>query len=544
MKNWKKALAGLLAICLMMAVVGCAPATPAETTTAPTQGSTTAPKETTEAPTEPKDPVVLEWYYRGNGQQKDTDEVEEAVNELLKEYPGLEHVSINLNCFPSKEYPQQIVLAQSSDAQMDLVSSVSLNFYKEVGNGTWMPMDDYITDTLKEELPGWLWEMGQVNGVTYMVPNYQNAFNAAYILIPAEYMEKYGNYDEMKAILQDPKKSITEKATCLEEFALNVRKGEGNTKYLASLEPSNNFKGNLGFAFRAPQDIITDNFAVVDGQRTVEFVYEQEFTKSLFAIYADWFDKGLYSPDGITTKQADYQNSHMMDPISCVFTVTPGYGTEEQVVETNVGALGFDVVAIKVQGNDYILKDWAAGGTGISSTCENPEEAALFLEAITCGSEIGKKIYNTIVFGIEGKHYNFVDKDNDRIETIEYTASQGGVDTSYAGLKWILGNSFYAYKNQAVTDTQYPIAKELNESPDTVSSSIIGFTPDLTNIQTQVDQIKAVVTEYYDVLFLGTKGSAGWEATYNEFMDKVAKAGLEEVKAELQSQLDAYFASK
>ncbi|MBO5959268.1 MAG: hypothetical protein J6Q65_04010, partial [Lentisphaeria bacterium] len=52
--------------------------------------------------------------------------------------------------------------------------------------------------------------------------------------------------------------------------------------------------------------------------------------------------------------------------------------------------------------------------------------------AMNCGSEIGKKIYNTMVFGIEGKHYNFVDKENDRIETVEYASSQGGVDTSYA----------------------------------------------------------------------------------------------------------------
>ena len=52
---------------------------------------------------EPKEPVVLEWYYNGNGQQADTEEVEAAVNELLKEYPGLEHVSIKLNCFTGSE---------------------------------------------------------------------------------------------------------------------------------------------------------------------------------------------------------------------------------------------------------------------------------------------------------------------------------------------------------------------------------------------------------------------------------------------------------
>ena len=253
MKNLKKALAGLLAICLMMAIVGCAPANPTPSTTAPNQGSTTAPKETTEAPAESKDPVVLEWYYRGNGQQKDTEEVEAAVNELLKEYPGLEHVSININCFPSSDYKQQIVLAQSSGAQMDLVSSVSLDFYEQIDNGTWMPMDDYLTDTLKNELPDWLWEMGSIDGQIMIVPNYQNAFNASYIGIPTAYLDKYGDYDAIRASLQDETKPLAERVACLEEFALAVRKGEGNNKYLYPLE--NCFRavpGTLGVGFITP----------------------------------------------------------------------------------------------------------------------------------------------------------------------------------------------------------------------------------------------------------------------------------------------------
>ena len=306
MTNWKKALAGLLAVCLMMAVVGCAPATPAETTTAPTQGSTTAPKETTEAPTEPKDPVVLEWYFRGNGQQKDTDEVEAAVNELLKEYPGLEHVSININCFPSKEYKQQIVLAQSSEAQMDLVSSVSLDFYEQIDNGTWMPMDDYLTDTLRAELPEWLWNMGSVDGEIYIVPNYQNAFNAAYVLFPVQYMEKYGNFEEIKATLQDPAKTMTEKAACLEAFCLAVRAGEGDTKYMDGMDPVNaTIGGTQGFAYCTPHDVITNSFILRDGTTEVIYAYEDAHFQELFSIYAGWYDKGIYSPDGVTTKNTN-----------------------------------------------------------------------------------------------------------------------------------------------------------------------------------------------------------------------------------------------
>ena len=261
-------------------------------------------------------------------------------------------------------------------------------------------------------------------------------------------------------------------------------------------------------------------------------------------IYADWFDKGLFSPDGITTAWDNYTQSHMMDPISSVFCPKEMYGSEERVANTYSSQWGFDVVAINVQPYNFIQKNWGAGGNGISSTCKHPEEAAKLLEAITSGNEIGKKIYNTMVFGIEGKHYEFVDKDNDRIRTFEYDGSQGGVDTSYAGMKWILGNSFNAYKNQAVLDDQYPVAKELNESPDTVASALIGFTPDTSRVQTQIDQVNAVTDEYYATLVRGVLGADGWEAYFNEYVAKLKVAGIDKVIDELQSQLDAFLSSQ
>ena len=52
-----------------------------------------------------------------------------------------------------------------------------------------MPIEDYISDELKSELPEWLWELGSVDGHIYMVPNYQNAFNSGFACFPKEYME-------------------------------------------------------------------------------------------------------------------------------------------------------------------------------------------------------------------------------------------------------------------------------------------------------------------------------------------------------------------
>lgn len=500
-------------------------------------------EESTVVEEEPKEPVLLEWYFNGNGQQADTEEVEAAVNELLKDYPGLEHVSINLNSFPGAEIPQQIALAQASGAQMDILCSVSLDFYEQVALGSWMPMEDYISEELKAELPEWLWERATVDGHIYMVPNYQNAFNSQYLLFPKEYMDKYGNYDEMKAILQDENTTLREKADCLEKYVMAVDEGEGGSKY-ASKIAMDNASGTSGFTFITPFDKIVNKFIVVDGTNEVIHAHEQDYYKEEWAIYADWYEKGIYAPDGLSTSTVNYAYQHMMDDMSMVYCAKESYGSEERVARSFTEQYGFEVVAIKSQYNDYIQNTWAAGGNGISSTCEHPEEAAKFLEAITCGSEMGKKIYNTLVFGLEGKHYEFIDEANDRIRTFEYDASQGGIDTSYAAKKWVIGNSFYAYKNQAVTDDQYPAAKELNESPETLTSSLVGFVPDISSLTTQLEQITAIEKEYDLIMALGVMGVDGWKDSYDEYMNKLKAAGMDEVKAELQKQLDEYLANK
>lgn len=540
----KKLIALLLGATMIMSVAGCGQSEPTKTPEASEPAAASSEEKSSsvvESAPEPKDPITLEWYFRGNGQQQDTDKIEEAVNELLKEYPGLEHVSININCFPGSEYAQQISLAQTSGAQMDIVNSVNIDFYQHVADGTWMPMDEYISDTLKEELPEWLWEMGSVDGTIYMVPNYQNAFNTGYMAFPKEYVDKYSNIDDIKAVLQDPSKTLKEKAACLEEYVMSVRAGEGNTKYATVLD-SGNTAGTLGFYFTTPFDVLTGSFIVVDGTDKVIHAYEQDYYKDAWSIYADWYDKGIYSPDGEATDNSKYQHAKMMEPTSYAFSTKEMYGSEERVANTFSAMWGFDVYAVNVQDYNYIQKNWGAGGNGISSTSEYPEEAALFLEAITCGSEVGKKIYNTVVFGLEGEHWEWVDQANDRIKTLEYDGSQGGVDTSYAAMKWICGNSFYAYKNQAVLDDQYPVAKELNEDPATVSSSLIGFVPDISAIETELQQIKAVEAEYSTSLNRGTKGAAGVDAYYEEMMNKLKEAGLEKVREELQKQIDAFLA--
>ena len=98
MKLTRKVLALAMAFIMTLALAGCGNKSTGETTTAAEKETTTAAASTAaqagEGGDESKEPVKLVWWYRGNGEQKDTKMVQEALNEKLKTYPGLEHVTV------------------------------------------------------------------------------------------------------------------------------------------------------------------------------------------------------------------------------------------------------------------------------------------------------------------------------------------------------------------------------------------------------------------------------------------------------------------
>ncbi|WP_318708237.1 ABC transporter substrate-binding protein [Candidatus Acetatifactor stercoripullorum] len=540
-KTMKRA-AGLMAAVMLLGLAGCGSQETTESSQA--QESDALPVSSEEA-AEPKEPVTLEWYYRGNGQQEDTEMVEQRVNELLKTYPGLEHVTINLNCSTSSEYQEHVTLAQSAGQQIDILNSVSLDFYEQVENGSYMPLDDLISDELRAELPEWLWKMGSVDGKIYMVPNYQQACNMGYLFTPKEYMDKYGDYDKIVSVLTDPDSSYEDKMAVMEEYLMAVREGEGDGKYLPSL-PSRVLSetGTQGFYFRDYFDVVSGDFIVEAGSGEVTYKYATDMARQLCALSAQWYDAGIIHPDVLTVEASELRYENMLNPTSWILSYNGAIGDPETVAETYKNDWGFEVVAIPTQQQYYIQNSWAAGGNGISSTCEHPEEAIKFIEALTTGTEKGKEIYNTMVFGIEGVHYTRDENDPDRIETLEYSGAQGGIDTSYAAMKWIIGNTFYAYKNQAVSDENSAIALEVNEGDNTITSDLVGFVADTDSVSVQLDQIKAVTSEYRDTLLQGVLGEAGWEACYNEYIEKLKVAGMDEVIAEFQRQLDEFLANQ
>lgn len=489
--------------------------------------------ETLQQNEQEKEPVTLEWYYRGNGIQKDTQLVEDTLNEYLKSYEGLEHVTVHMNCFSAADYANGVLLDQTSGKQIDILNTVGLDFPTEVKNGTYLALDDYLVKLpeLQNELPEWLWNLGKVDEKIYMVPNYQRGANMMYITLPAVY-EKYLDVDKFRELLQDKDTPVEELAAMLEEFIIALRKGEGtDTKYLPSL--AGLYIANYGFDKYF--DTINGSFVLYYDSTQVQNIYLTEQFKKACEITADWYDKGYIPQDILVTDMNNYIKANMLNDVSLAINSDQWYGDEEYASEVVSAGYGFDALAIPFSKNYFMANSWGAGGNGITASCEHPEEALKFIEALTV--EKGKDIYNLIVYGIEGTHYEKLG--DNRIKTLEYDTSQGGLDTSYAAMKWIIGNTAHAYLNQACSDDELEVADQINNDPNNIISPIMGFRVSTEAVATELEQIAAVVTEYRDSLTTGAMGK-NWESTYNEFVQKLETAGCSKVIEEFQSQIDEF----
>ena len=532
----RKLIALGLAAALGLSVVACG--------NAETQGS--AAKESEQSGTvessavqssvveEAKDPVTLEWWYRGNGPQQDTEAVEEAFNELLKTYPGMEHVTVNLNVYDSANYAQAVTLAKSANQQIDILNTVGLTLATEVEEGTYIALDDYLAENeaLYNELPDWLWELGSIDGSVYIVPNYQRAANQHYMLVPKAYMDKYGDLAKFKEVFNDGEWNIEEAAALLEEFVVAVQAGEGATHYLT---PLGYCAIDADFLQKRNDSIVGSYYIKHEGSETVEHKYLTDAAVKAYEISAEWYEKGLIHPDIVGLKFNDFYKQNMMNDISFVNCFVNGAGTEEAIAANYSKQYGFDVYAIALYSNYYIGNTWGAGGNGVTAKCENPEEAVRLIELMT--TEEGVELYNMIVYGLEGKHYEKLD--DTHIKTLEYDGTQGGASTTYAAMKWIMGNTFHAYLNQGCVDGENEIALDINTNPDNARSDLMGFIVKTDKITTQLEQVTAVTKEYAATLYTGGAGS-DWKTYYDEFVAKLNSAGHQEILDELQSQVDAH----
>lgn len=473
--------------------------------------------------------VTIKWVMPGPGEQKDSDIVWNEFNKQLKTYEGLENVTVDFEVIDANDYAQKFLMAQTSGDDMDIVQTYTLDFAKEAHNGTFAPLDEYLDNELsdtKNDLPEFMLDYGEVNGKVYAIMNYQMCPGMWALNINKKIADKYIDINELRTLLKKEEydsKVLDVIEQLLEGAAANGELGQGFRPLTGEvLAARNDDPLSRGFT----TDVYNDTSKVRMNY------YDMPSYKEYFDKVNSWYKKGYVRKDILSVSDL---NADVNKEGGYIAYIANNYVGKDEYTDA---ATGIENYVVYIDARPIVPSQNAAGGNAVYAKSNHKSEAAKVINLMN--SEKGKDLYNLLVWGIEGKHYNKVSED--RIETIGYKG-QGSSSSNYGLWKWVVGNTKYAYETQTDNEGYKDfVFNDFNEGENTVVAPLIGFKPDLTSLESSISQLNSVMDEYSKPLSYGAVDDV--DKTYNEFIDKIKKCDSEKVKAELQKQVDEFLKNK
>jgi len=463
-----------------------------------------------------KDIVELKYVMMGPGIQEDSEMVWEAFNKKLNEkVPG---VKLTFEVIPSAEYAQTFLLMNSAREKMDIAGNYGTEFHTEVKNGTFLPLDDllekYGQDTLKT-LPKWFMEYQKVDGVTYGIPSYQMCAVLRGVVFFKEQADKFLDLEAFKKALYSSAHDTKEMYDILE-------------KYMDDLTAAGyKFNGSVKTLNARGWEMLDWPYAIEYGDKEGKVVNYMltENSRMHYEVSERWAKKG-YIKDDALTNTVDYKGQPDGVPFWDV-----GYTPfiQEQLSEQ----YGEELIVVPYYEKDYIGYVNSAGGTSLMANCADPKKAMQVLNLL----QTDKELYNLLVFGIEGTHYEKTGEDS--IKT-SYNL-QGSSTDAYGIYKWIVGNTQLAYNCPSEPDEYKKWVFEESNMSD-FRSPLIGFYLDNSNSADYITQTNYVNDKYFEPLLAGVHSD--WEATYKEFEKELNAVGNNEILKDFQEQVDNFLKNK
>ena len=524
----KKLIALLLALVMVIGLVACGEKEEAAPEVAPEAAPEATPESAPEAE-EPKEEITLHYYVNNAvGEQADTSTVETRLNEILDTLPGYEYISIDLH--PMADVETEFTLAQTAGDPIDFCTTYAMNFSARVADGDFLQLDDLVAQfpDLASDIPATMLDYGKLNGEQYYIPTYQKMANLRFVGVPEEYFQMYVDYtgnDEAKVAEIIAGDDIVAKLDFLEDLCLAVREGTGlKTKWIDAY--SINWQPYIGGV-----EYIGTNYGpmnIMEGDTPTYFYLTEEY-KTITERVAKWYKDGLVHPDYLTMETKNFNGENIMNDESFVNldgqnTCTPEY------MEENVWNF-VPTLAFCTTDHAYIPSQYAAGGNAIYVESQYPEECMMIIELLM--TEKCPEFYNTMCYGVEGTHWEWVDEANGVINKI-----QSGEEATYTARAWAMGNTFNTWLTPSENQAYYDyIDNEVHNGANTVYSPVTGITWDLSPVQDQIDQCDALRGEYVTAIEVA---GDNWENVYNEFIEKLKLAGVEDIVAELNAQYQAF----
>lgn len=260
---------------------------------------------------------------------------------------------------------------------------------------------------------------------------------------------------------------------------------------------------------------------VLEGERVCDF-FESDAYYEFLRYMRKWYMKGYIYPEAAYTDASNMELLREGITMSFPSGSQPGMITEEQI--PNAVCLRTSAVTY---GNE-------SSSTGIfwtvPSTAREPEAAMKFLNLMYSDA----RIVNLLRYGIEGKDYVLADEAQG---TIAYPQDADG--QRYYNDLGVYGNLTLAYEPEGMDYREE--REEYFKSALLVGEEYEGFLFDTAKVELCTSRVQEVLRSYLPVLESGSIPLAG---NYEQFVNALREAGIDELVEEKQRQLDAWLAQK
>ncbi|MDF2472787.1 MAG: extracellular solute-binding protein [Anaerocolumna sp.] len=514
----KRIIALLVTGCMLLASLsGCSSKTTETDQSEPEQsGSTeTSAPAVTEAASgydfSDRDFTTLKVLMFGDSTSDQAKAVSEALSKITKEKLNCD-VDITFVGFGS--YATQLNLMLSSGEQLDLFSPFTLGAGTLANAGQILPMDDLLATYGKDTLNAVSqedWQCAKINGQIFGVPcNKDKAYNLSFTM-RKDVLDELGvsvdsltSFDDLHDLLEKVKEAHPEMYPVISNYG-------GTFSYL----PVDSLGGG--------DAVLLDPYNS-DSLKVENFIASDYF-KNLCETMYSWAKEGLIMPDASTNSEG----------YSSLIGSGKGFG---YFIHTKQKDSGYNSGATSENGTDmesWIYKEAISVTNAVAlvwsvpTTSVDPDRAMALLDLMYNDPEVS----NLCIYGVEGVHYQVIDKDNGIIDYPEgVTASTVGYTSSVA---WGWPNEQIAYIWNGNSATAWKDLNSFNASAK--QSPAKGFTFDNSSVINEATACNNVDSKYYNAL-LG--GQLDPEVAIPKYLQELKDNGIDTIIAEKQKQLDAW----
>ena len=451
--------------------------------------------------------------------------VEGVLNEYLEPLIG---VDIELHPLDMFQYTDQINLVLSAgDEQVDIFMPMAgLSNY--VNKGQIISLDDYIEEiTPAMELMGEeFMKSSYINGSLYSLPVYKANTFQWYFMCRKDMAEETGI--DLSTI-----KSVQDLEPLLEAV-------HENHPDIYPLGPTNPNDFQLVAAADGPEsgvdiDYLGDNpdtctGAVIDNTDTVENFYASDAFKEMVERAYNWNQKGLLMPEASVSPDIA---SDLIAAGRCFGSII-GYGYPMSDAMANSGNYGEYEMTWAEPATDLMQSSAFNNQFSIGYTSADPAAAARLMNLLWTD----EYVVNTIIYGLEGEDYVIPENFDPLNQMPDYPEGMAAETVPYQARIscGCFGNNFLMYGFMGdVMDFGMDL---INNSK---RSKYLGFLYDGSACKTEITAVNNVIKQYYTGLVCGEINP---EEVLPTFIEELEDAGINDIIADKQAQLDAWLAQQ